>query len=36
MVVRGLGLESVLLPAAVLFAYGLVFFAIGLWRFRFE
>ena len=35
-VVRGLGLESVLLPAAVLFAYGLVFFAIGVWRFRFE
>ena len=35
-VVRGLGLESVLLPAAILLAYAVVFFAIGVWRFRFE
>ena len=35
-VIRGLGLESVLLPAAILLAYAVVFFAIGVWRFRFE
>lgn len=36
MVVRGLGLESVLVPAAILLAYAVVFFAVGVWRFRFE
>jgi ABC-2 type transport system permease protein len=35
-VVRGLGLESVLVPAAILLAYGLAFLAIGVWQFRFE
>ncbi len=35
-VVRGLGLESVLLPAAILLGFAVVFFAIAVWRFRFE
>lgn len=35
-VVRGLGFSSVLLPAAILLAYGAVFFVIAVWRFRFE
>jgi len=35
-IVRGLGLESVLLPAGILLAYGAVFFALAVWRFRFE
>ncbi len=33
---RGLGFESVLLPAAVLLAYALGFFGLAVWRFRFE
>ena len=36
LVVRGLGLDSVLMPAAILFAFAVVFFALGVWRFRFE
>lgn len=35
-VVRGLGLESALLPAGILLAYGLLFFGLAVWRFRFE
>jgi ABC-2 type transport system permease protein len=35
-VVRGLGLRSVLLPACVLLAYALAFFGFAAWRFRFE
>lgn len=35
-VVRGLGLEAVLLPAGVLLAYAVVTFGLALWRFRFE
>ncbi|MEA3340708.1 MAG: ABC transporter permease [Chloroflexota bacterium] len=35
-VVRGLGLESVLLPASVLLAYAIVFFVLAVWRFKFE
>ena len=35
-VVRGLGLRSVLLPAGVLLAYALAFFGLAVWRFRFE
>jgi ABC-2 type transport system permease protein len=35
-VVRGLGLESVLLPAAILLAFAVVLFALATWRFRFE
>ncbi len=35
-IVRGLGLESVLLPASILLAYAIVFFALAVWRFRFE
>jgi hypothetical protein len=35
-VVRGLGLHSVLLPAGVLLAYALGFFGLAVWRFRFE
>jgi len=33
---RGLGFESVLMPAAILFGYGLAFFGLAIWRFRFE
>ena len=35
-VVRGLGMDSVLLPAAILLAFAAAFFAIAVWRFRFE
>jgi ABC-2 type transport system permease protein len=35
-IVRGLGLDSVLLPAGILLAYAIVFFAIAVWRFKFE
>jgi ABC-2 type transport system permease protein len=35
-VVRGLGLESVLLPAGILVAYAALFFMLAVWRFRFE
>jgi len=35
-VVRGLGLDSVLLPAAVVLGFAVVFFAVAVWRFRFE
>ena len=35
-VLRGLGLSSVLLPAGILLAYAVVFFALAVWRFRFE
>lgn len=35
-VIRGLGLESVLLPAGILLVYGLAFFGLAAWLFRFE
>ena len=35
-VIRGLGLESVLLPVAVMLAYAVALFALTAWRFRFE
>jgi ABC-2 type transport system permease protein len=35
-IMRGLGIESVWLPAGVLLAYAAAFFAIAVWRFRFE
>lgn len=35
-VVRGLGLNGVLLPAGLLLAYAAAFFGMALWRFRFE
>jgi ABC-2 type transport system permease protein len=35
-IVRGMGLSSVLLPAGLLAAYGLVFFGLAVWRFRYE
>ena len=35
-VIRGLGLESVLLPAAIMLAYAVVLFALAVWRFSFE
>ena len=35
-VVRGLGLDSVLLPAAIVLGFAIVFFAAAVWRFRFE
>jgi ABC-2 type transport system permease protein len=34
--IRGMGIESVLLPAGVLLLYGVVFFGLAVWRFRFE
>jgi hypothetical protein len=36
LLVRGLGLNSVLLPAGVLGLYALAFFGLALWRFEFE
>jgi len=35
-IVRGLGLSSVLLPVGVLLAYAAGFFGLAVWRFRFE
>jgi ABC-2 type transport system permease protein len=35
-VVRGLGFDSVLLPAAIVLGFAVVFFAVAIWRFRFE
>jgi ABC-2 type transport system permease protein len=35
-VARGQGLEAVLTPAAVLLGFAVVFFGIGVWRFRYE
>jgi ABC-2 type transport system permease protein len=35
-VMRGLGLSSVLLPAGILLAYAVLFFGLAVWRFRFE
>jgi ABC-type multidrug transport system permease subunit len=35
-VVRGLGVESVLLPAGILLAYAIGFFGLAVWRFKFE
>jgi ABC-2 type transport system permease protein len=36
LIVRGLGLSSVLLPTGVLLAYSLLFFGLALWKFRTE
>lgn len=36
LLVRGLGLQSVLLPAGILTLYTLGFFALAVWRFEFE
>jgi ABC-2 type transport system permease protein len=35
-ITRGLGLESVLLPAGIILAYALAFFGIAIWKFRYE
>lgn len=35
-VVRGLGVQSVLLPAGILMAYAIAFFGLAVWRFKFE
>jgi ABC-2 type transport system permease protein len=35
-IVRGLGLESVLLPAGIMLVYAVALFALGAWRFKFE
>jgi ABC-2 type transport system permease protein len=35
-VVRGLGLESVLVPAGLMLAYTAAFFGLAVWRFEFE
>lgn len=35
-IVRGLGVQSVLLPAGVLLAYAIGFFGLAVWRFKFE
>lgn len=34
--VRGQGLEGVLLPGAILLGFAIVFFTIGVWRFKYE
>lgn len=34
LILRGLGLESVVLPVGILLAYGATFFALAVWRFR--
>jgi ABC-2 type transport system permease protein len=36
LVVRGMGLNSMLLPAGVLAAFGAVLFCLAVWRFKFE
>jgi ABC-2 type transport system permease protein len=33
---RGLGFQSILMPAAILLAYATAFFGLAIWRFRFE
>lgn len=33
---RGLGFQSVLMPAGILLTYALAFFGLAIWRFRFE
>lgn len=35
-VMRGMGLSSVLLPAGILLAYAVAFFGVAVWRFKFE
>ena len=35
-IVRGLGVQSVLLPAGILLAYAIAFFGLAVWRFKFE
>lgn len=35
-IVRGLGLESALLPAGIMLAYAAALFALAVWRFKFE
>ncbi len=35
-IARGLGLESVLVPAAALVGYAVMFFGLAVWRFRFD
>jgi ABC-2 type transport system permease protein len=35
-IARGLGLESVLIPAAALLGYAVMFFGLAVWRFRFD
>ena len=35
-IVRGLGLTEILLEATVLLGFGLLFLAVGIWRFRYE
>jgi ABC-2 type transport system permease protein len=35
-IVRGMGLSSVLLPVTILLAYAMAFFTLAVWRFRFE
>jgi ABC-2 type transport system permease protein len=35
-IVRGLGLESILLPVGIMAAYAVALFALAVWRFRFE
>jgi ABC-2 type transport system permease protein len=34
--VRGQGLSGVLLESGILMGFALLFFAVGVWRFRFE
>ena len=34
--IRGMGIESVWLPAGMLLAYGIAFFGLAVWRFKYE
>ncbi len=36
LITRGLGLQDVLLEAGALLAFGVVFLAVGVWRFKYE
>ncbi len=35
-IIRGLGLDAVLLPAGIILAYAAAFFGIAIWKFRYE
>jgi ABC-2 type transport system permease protein len=35
-IIRGMGLNSVLLPVSIIAAWGIAFFGLAIWRFRFE
>ena len=35
-IIRGMGMQSVLQPVAFIAVWGIVFFGLAIWRFRFE